>query len=415
MGEIEMRRAAATTPVITLSDTEARIDMVKLRGYRLGRIRQQLKKSRCGAAVLFDPINVRYATGRRSHATFGLHILGRAAFVPADGPVVLFDSEAYAYLSDPLETIDEVRPGKALSFFFGGPRAKDNAAWFGKEIAALVKRHCHANKRVALDRGDIYITRAFEAHGLVIEDGQELAERARSIKSAEEILCMNYALTAAETGMANMRAALRPGITENQLWALLHQANIAMGGEWIDARLMASGDRTNPWGQETSDRVIRASELVAFDCDMVGPFGYCADISRTWLCGPGKPSANQRKLYKLAYEEVHHNISVLKAGMTFREYARKAWKPPKNCIPNRYVVLSHGIGMCDEYPSIYYQIDWPQRGFDGVIEENMTLCVESYVGPLGEREGVKLERQVLITKSGAVALDKFPFEDDLLR
>ncbi|MFO0998653.1 MAG: Xaa-Pro peptidase family protein [Alphaproteobacteria bacterium] len=414
MTTLDMVRAASTTPVVTLSDTEARIDMVKLRQYRLGRIRKQLAASGCGAALLFDPINIRYATGRRSHSAFGLHILGRSVFIPASGPVVLFDSESYAYLSEPLETIDDVRPGRPMSFFFGGPRAKDNAAWYAKEVAALVKKHCRGNKKLALDRGDLYISAALAGHGLKLLDGQELAERARAIKSAEEILCMNYAITAAEVGMARMREALRPGITENQLWSLLHQANIAHGGEWIDARLMASGDRTNPWGQETSDRVIRASELVAFDCDMVGPFGYCADISRTWFCEPGKPTKQQRELYKLAYEEVHHNISILKPGMTFREFSKKAWKPPKSCIPTRYVVVSHGIGMCDEYPSIYYQVDWKDRGFDGVIEENMTLCIESYVGPVGLNEGVKLERQVLVTKKGAVPLDKFPFEDSLL-
>ena len=158
----------------------------------------------------------------------------------------------------------------------------------------------------------------------------------------------------------------------------------------------------------------RGGSAVAFDCDMIGPMGYCADISRTWLCGPGKPSKQQKALYKLAYEEVHHNISVLKAGMTFREFSRKAFKPRKNCLPNHYMVLSHGIGMCDEYPSIYYDVDWKDRGFDGVIEENMTLCIESYMGPVGGNEGVKLERQVLVTKTGCIPLDKYPFEDELL-
>lgn len=71
--------------------------------------------------------------------------------------------------------------------------------------------------------------------------------------------------------------------------------------------------------------------------------------------------------------------------------------------------------MCDEYPSIYSRTDWKDRGFDGIIEENMTLCVESYIGPVGEEQGVKLERQVLITKSSAKPLDKYPFEDEMLR
>ena len=81
--------------------------------------------------------------------------------------------------------------------------------------------------------------------------------------------------------MAAMRQALRPGISEQALWAELHAGNIARGGEWIETRLLASGPRTNPWFQECSSRVIEAGELVGFDTDLIGPYGYCADISRT--------------------------------------------------------------------------------------------------------------------------------------
>jgi hypothetical protein len=44
-----------------------------------------------------------------------------------------------------------------------------------------------------------------------------------------------------------MRQALVPGISEQALWWHLHQANIELGGEWIETRLSASGPRTNPW------------------------------------------------------------------------------------------------------------------------------------------------------------------------
>jgi Xaa-Pro aminopeptidase len=59
-------------------------------------------------------------------------------------------------------------------------------------------------------------------------------------------------------------------------------------------------------------------------------------------------------------------------------------------------------------------MDWERAGFDGVIEENMTICVESYVGPVGEREGVKLEHQVLVTAKGPIVLSTFPFEEEFL-
>ena len=70
--------------------------------------------------------------------------------------------------------------------------------------------------------------------------------------------------------------------------------------------------------------------------------------------------------------------------------------------------------MCDEYPKVYYRQDFPRRGYDGVIEENMTLCVESYVGAAGGSQGVKLEQQVLITSTGWEPLSSYPLEEDWL-
>jgi Xaa-Pro aminopeptidase len=50
-----------------------------------------------------------------------------------------------------------------------------------------------------------------------------------------------------------------------------------------------------------------------------------------------------------------------------------------------------------------------------VIAPGMTLCVESFIGVEGGREGVKLEEQVLVTESGIERLSRYPLDADLLR
>ena len=77
-------------------------------------------------------------------------------------------------------------------------------------------------------------------------------------------------------------------------------------------------------------------------------------------------------------------------------------------------MLAHGVGLCDEYPSIYYPEDYPASGYDGVLEPGNAICVESYCGAVGGREGVKLEQQVLVTESGFEDITSYPFEDKLL-
>ena len=211
-----------------------------------------------------------------------------------------------------------------------------------------------------------------------------------------------------------MQQAMRPGATEQELWAILSSTNLVYDGDWTEGRMLASGPRTNPWYQEATPRAMQAGELVAFDTDMVGPFGYCADVSRTWLCGGGQPSARQRELYRRAYDEIEHNVALVRPGMTFKQFSDQALRHPEEFVALRYACVAHGVGMCDEYPKIYYRQDWERTGYDGVIEPNMTLCIESYVGAAGGSQGVKLEECVLVTESGCERLSSYPFEDPLL-
>lgn len=407
----DSQRFPGALPVTRLTDVEAQLDMKKLRGYRLNRVRQELKRRGIAACLLFDPINIRYATGRRDAPLFMMHVSSGYLFLPIEGPVVLFGHSAEPDIG--LETIDEIRPQVELSHFLAGERTEINIQRWSHEIADLALRHCGSGSTLAVDRCDLRAATALGHRGLKLTDAQEALERARAIKSPEEVACMTCAIAVAEVGLARMREALRPGMTENELWSILHQTNIAMGGEWIEGRLLVSGDRINPWFHECSDRMIRAGELVAFDTDMIGPFGYCADLSRTYFCKPGRPSAAQRDLYRMAFEELHHNLALIRPGVSFAEVAAQAWAPPEQIV-NRYVLSMHGIGLCDEYPCIYHLKDWEQKGLEGVIEENMTLCVESFIGPADSREGVKLEQQILVTAAGTRLLSSFPFEDELL-
>ena len=107
------------------------------------------------------------------------------------------------------------------------------------------------------------------------------------------------------------------------------------------------------------------------------------------------------------------NIGIIKPGVGFREFAEKCWAVPERFVENRYMMMVHGTGLVDEYPSIAYATDFKDWGYDGVFQENMVVSVESYIGEVGGKEGVKLEQQVLVTGSGAEVLSKTPFEDAL--
>jgi Xaa-Pro aminopeptidase len=69
--------------------------------------------------------------------------------------------------------------------------------------------------------------------------------------------------------------------------------------------------------------------------------------------------------------------------------------------------------MCDEYPRVNPRFRGPTP-YDGILQPGMVLCVESYMGEVGERDGVKLEQQVLVTEDGYELLIGYPFDDGLL-
>lgn len=386
----------------------AGIDQTALRHWRLSRLREQLRRLDVAGALLSDPLNIRYATGTRNMAVWTLHAPGRYAFVATEGPVILFEFATSRHVSSGIETVDEMRDSTPWTYFLSGPRTEEKATLWAEEVASLVAAHGGGNRRLAVDRCDPPGALRLQARGIDLIDVQGAMEQARRIKSPEEIACLSASMAVCDLAVERMRTALRPGLTENQLWAMLHETNAAHGGEWIECRLLASGPRTNPWFQECGDRLIEAGDVVAFDTDMVGPNGYLADISRSFICPGARPTGRQQSLLEIAQEQVLFNMDLLRPGLTFRDFAERCWPVPDAYQSNRYMMMLHGVGFVDEYPSIAYVQDWEDWGYDGVFEQNMVVSVESYIGEAGGPDGVKLEQQVLITGTGAVPLSAVP-------
>ncbi|MEH6575495.1 MAG: Xaa-Pro peptidase family protein [Amphritea sp.] len=385
------------------------------RAYRLQRVREQLIESDCSAMLLYDPVNIRYATDSSNMQIWTMHNFARYALIFAEGPVILWEFHNCEHLLEGNELVDEVRSAVNWSYFGAGSRISEKAQQWSGEITDLVRQYGGGNLRLAVDKADLEGLHMLQQQGIELVEGHSLMEEARKIKSAQELELMRWTIRVCEQGIQRMHDELRPGMTENELWAWLHFENIRNGGEWIETRLLASGPRTNPWMQESSDRVMQEGEIIAFDTDLIGPYGYLADISRAWTVGHVAPTAEQRRLYSQAYEQIHTNMALLKAGLSYREFSEQAWPIPEEFYHNRYCCVVHGTGMADEFPAIAHRgKDWISAGYDGTFEENMVVCVESYIGAEGGKEGIKLEQQVLITADGCTELSTYPWQEDWL-
>ena len=387
-------------------------DLPHIRRYRLEEVRKQLRKFDYAGIVLFDPLNIRYATDSTNMQLWVTHNAARYVFVPTDGPVVMFDYSTTGFLSSHSEVVDEIRTATSWFYFTAGDRYEEKAQAWAAEIADLVKLHGAGNIRLAIDRCNPEGLHALNRHGISVHNGEEVMELARLIKCEEEIKAMRCAIHACEVSMEVMRQHMLPGVTEQRLWSYLHAENIARGGEWIETRLMASGVRCNPWFQECSSKIIESGEFVAFDTDLIGTYGICVDISRTWLCGGVKPTAAQQEIYDMAYEQIQRNIAWLKPGLTYKQLTLDSFVYDPNEF-RVYSCLYHGVGLCDESPCIYFPETWESHGYDGVLQPGMVICVESYLGRKSGGPGVKLEEQVLITETGHELLSTYPIKEIL--
>jgi Xaa-Pro aminopeptidase len=402
---VHLNSAAADRPLQSPLPPEV---LERARLYRKQRLVDELVRHDCAAALLYHPVNIRYALDVCAMQVWMLHHQLHYALVFADGTAIDFLYPGAEHLAAGFSTVDEVRPAIAWPYSTSMERFAAARERWADEIDSLVRQRGGANRRLLLDRLDSLGVDLLRSRGLKIVEGASIVGRARSIKSADEIALMRWTLRVAEAGMTRMAALSEPGRSEQEIWAELHHENIRSGGEWCETRLVTCGQRTNPWFQEASDYRCQEGELLSFDTDMIGPYGYCADLSRSWTIGGTRFDDSQRALYGAALEQIHHNLELVRPGRSFAEFNERSWRIPERYLERRYSVAFHGVGLSDEGPVVLPHPNY--RAVPGGFEPGMTLCLESLIGEVGGKECVKLETQVLVTETGYERLDSYPWE-----
>ena len=230
-------------------------NLAAMREFRWRRLTQHIVDRDYAGLLMFDPLNIRYATDSTNMQLWNAHNPFRAVLVCADGHMVIWDYKNAPFLSSFNPLVREVRSGADLFYFDRGDKVDVAADAFANEVRVLLADHAPGLDRLAVDKPMVHGLRALEAQGFTVMDGEEVTEKSRSVKGPDEILAMRCAVHACEASVQAMedfaRANVGDGRTcEDDVWAVLHADNIKRGGEWIETRLLSSGPRTNPWFQE---------------------------------------------------------------------------------------------------------------------------------------------------------------------
>lgn len=390
------------------------IDPHALYSQRQARLNQTMRRMGVGALLTPDPINILYATGSRNMTVWGLMGPSRFLLHFCEGPTILFEFSLGEHLSAGLPTITEIRPSIGITAK-KTPHYRDNIMLFAADLAADCRLYLGADHpTLAVELVDFPFTDALRGSGLHLVDATMVFQQARMIKQPLEIDAIRFAVARVEEAVAEVENRIAPGVSENEAWAEFHRGLIARNGEFISTRLFQTGPRTFPYFQESSNRVMVAGDLVCLDTDALGVMNYAVDFSRTFLCGERPATLEQRRIYGIALEQLQHNAGNLRAGVSFEAFARAAYQVPEKHQQYGYYVLVHGLGMAGEHPNVPRVAADGSFDFPGEIEENMVLCVESYVGDPEAGQGVKLEDQYLVTKNGAERLTTYRYCKALL-
>ena len=203
-------------------------DLPAMREFRWRKLTQAIVDRGLDGLLMYDPLNVRYATDTTNMQLWCAHNPCRACLLLADGHMVLWEYGALPYMSEYNPLVKEVRGGGSFFYFATGNRTDEKAALFAETIDVLLREHCGSggDKKLAIDKIQIAGLHALEKRGIAVCDGEEVTEHTRAVKGADEIKAMRCAMHACEQSIAAMRLATEPGMSENDVWAELHRENI---------------------------------------------------------------------------------------------------------------------------------------------------------------------------------------------
>lgn len=394
-------------------DYEIRVNFDRLRKERLERAKAQLKKGDLGAFLCFDPDNIRYITS--THAPLWTRDkMTRYCILPRDADPVLFDvGHLAAVRKDPRCAPwlgDRVRP--AISWCRGAaPKEIKGAESCVAALKKILTDQGVADEPVGLDIFDVPLMKALNNAKIEIADGQSELQEARSIKTEDEIELMNIAAMMVDAAFDRIARAIRPGVKENELVALVNNTCFLLGAEEVSVNC-ESGPRTNPHHHDFSDRAIRPGDLVFLDIHQKFN-GYMTCYYRTFSCG--KPTQEQKDLYQDCLNWLQTSIKAVKPGATTADIA-KCWPGPEvlglkteqEALANQW---GHGLGLSLwEIPIVSraFSLEYPYP-----IKKNMVFALETYAGPKGGKNGVRIEDELVVTDTGAEVITKYP-RDELI-
>jgi Xaa-Pro aminopeptidase len=389
-------------------DFEQRVDFSRLRDYRLGRAMEALEASDCGAFLLFDFYNIRYTTQTWIGGALG-DKMTRYALLTRDGKPHLWDfgsaAKHHRLFAPWLEE------GHSHAGMLGLRGAIHPEVGLMAEAVKTIKGMLHdagvADMPIGVDLVEPVFLFEMQRQGLNVVDIQQDMLGARAIKNSDEIMLLSQAAAMVDGVYQDITEALKPGVKENQIVALAAKKLYELGSDQVEAINAVSGERCNPHPHNFTDRIIRPGDQAFFD--IIHSFnGYRTCYYRTFSVGSSIPA--QHDAYTKAREWMDAAIDKVRDGVGTDEVASLWPKANEFGFANEMeafgLQFGHGLGLGLHERPIISRLNSLTHPVE--IKAGMVFALETYCPAADGISAARIEEEVVITKTGAQVLTKFP-------
>ncbi|MEM9348498.1 MAG: Xaa-Pro peptidase family protein [Planctomycetota bacterium] len=232
----------------------------------------------------------------------------------------------------------------------------------------------------------------------VIKDYKDGMLYQRSIKDVNEIKSIQQAVKIQQAAFTETREILKPGITEIEVAGYLEYRMKCHGADGIGFNSIVAYDGHSSHNHAHPGRQkLKKNSNILIDWGAKYN-GYVSDMTR--VLNMGKPKKAIAEIYNVVEEAMHAAIDTVGPGVPLREVDNAARKVIRKSGHTLVHSLGHGLGLfVHEQPGIG-QHDTP-------LEPGQVITIEPGIY-LGSKGGVRLEDDILVTKTGAKNLSDLP-------
>ncbi|MBY7144456.1 aminopeptidase P family protein [Virgibacillus sp. NKC19-3] len=389
-------------------DFEQPINMEEMRKYRLERMDEQMNNDDLDCIITMRVDNVRYLTSFRPNSP-NLFYYFRYAAVKAvgDTPWALVASGDY----DRAKTYMPWLQGKVKPLPMDPMLSVERFKEIFKELGL------RKGAKIGIDEMGFQLFEVFKDTFSDYEfvDARATFSKAKAIKSAAEIYLIKKACAIAEAGTQVAIENLRPGLTEIEVSAMIHDEMILRGSEGghTHPTQVNSGENAETLVRFPTERIIRNGDFVLMDVGCCYN-GYHSDYCRTVMAG--KPVSNeQKKVYTAVYDATMAALEACKPGAYTSDIDKASRDVLRRAGYEKYWyfgVTGHATGTSLQEAPIIGEAS-AQGEKPWVIEPGMVFCMEPSVHLPGVG-GVRIEDMVAITEDGFELLTQTEYENRLL-